>query len=76
MGQPKEPSISVEGVSAARLDEFERHLLPAVHQALAHPTVHPENEVQRIGSESRNLDDLSDPSGIDTAQARTGPDIV
>ena len=38
--------------------------------------MHPENEVQRVSAKARNLDDLRDPSGIQTAQAGTGFDVL
>jgi hypothetical protein len=38
--------------------------------------VHPENEVQRVGAKARDLDNLGNPGGVETAQAGTGFDVI
>ena len=75
-GQPQQAAVGIERVAATRFHELEAALLAAIDKAFADSAVDPKDEVRGIGAETRDLDDLRDPSGIETAQARSGLDVL
>ena len=59
-----------------RLDQFEGGFLPAIDEALRHPAVHSEDEIQGIRSESRDLHDLGGSAAGEAAKPGSGFDVV
>ena len=66
-GEPKQAAVGVEGVGPARLDELKARLLAAHNQALADAAVDAEDDVQRVGAELRDLNDLGEAGRIEAA---------
>ncbi len=70
--EPKKTAIGIENVGAPRFQKFEPGLLASIDEALTHPTIYAEDQVQGIGAEFSDLNDLRDAGGVKTAQASAG----
>jgi hypothetical protein len=74
--QPKKATVGVECVGSSGLKELEAAFLASIDEALTDPAIHPEHEIQGVRSKSRDLNDLRDPGGIETAQSGFWLDVL
>ena len=73
--EAEQAAVGVEAVGAARFEELEGRLLPAVDQPFADAAVHPEDEVERVRPEPGDLDDFGQAGGVQAPQAGARLDV-
>ena len=69
--QAQQAAVGIEGVGPASFEKLERCLFAAIKQPLADAAVRPEDKVQGVGAEMRDLNDLSDAGRVKTPQPGT-----
>ena len=74
--QPQQRTVGVKAVGATRLDQFEGGFLAAIDEALGHPAVHTEDEIQGVCPKPGDLHDLGDSVAREAAEPGPGPDVI
>jgi hypothetical protein len=74
--EAKQSAVGVECVRPPGIEKFEAAFLTAIDEPFADAAVDAKYEVQGVGAEACNLNDLCDPSGIEAPQACSRPYVL
>ena len=74
--EAEQAAVGVETIAASGFGERQGRLVAAVQQALAEAAVGAERDVDRVGTEMGDLDDLSIRADLETANLRSGLNLI